>query len=796
MKSSRIAYALDALWAASAVIASTGCPYRSCGIDAAWQVLPGARRKAQRGSRSVALSLWDPVDIVSLSLLNAGWSRMRHTWFRRFGLRTWLAVAALMLAAAPGWASQAAIPRPPELERDVQFWIRVYTQVTTSEGLLHDERNLAVVYTSVQFPPNASPAVRRRHIDDVRDGIRASLKRLAAGRTGLSEEDERIRAMFGSEASPARFTRAMEEIRFQLGQSDRFKAGLMRSGAWEAHIADTLANMGLPPEISALPHVESSFDPTAYSKVGAAGLWQFMRSTGRRFLRIDDAVDERMDPFRATEAAAQLLDFNYRMLGSWPLALTAYNHGAAGMARARDAMGTTDIVKIARHHKSPSFGFASRNFYVSFLAALEIDRNPEKYFGPMQRRPEIRFSEVAMPAFVPMEVLERVLKVSRAQLEDLNPALRSTVWRGQRHVPKGYRLRLPPDGGEWTTELLASRLAPAELYAGQPRPRSIRVGRGDTLSGIARAQGVGIAELARLNNLGTRAKLVAGRSLLLPETRAVLASATPPAAVAEAASAQALYTVRRGDSLSDIAARVGLPIQTLAVLNQLRNPDSLYEGQRLRLRATEAAPADVLVAAVTADPKTEKAAEALLSERRAETQQVAATTREPVSAAQAEAQGPSLIPGNAAPQASDPVDYSVAADGTIRVAAAETLGHYADWLGLTATRLRELNGMRASRPVVMGKPLKLDFNRTSRDQFEQKRREYHQQLQAAFFANHRIAGTEAYLTRRGDSLWAVTQRYAKLPVWLLQQYNAEVDFGDLRAGTRLVVPKVEEVAGA
>jgi membrane-bound lytic murein transglycosylase D len=96
-----------------------------------------------------------------------------------------------------------------------------------------------------------------------------------------------VRLMFGVEASPARYTQAMDEIRFQLGQSDRFKAGLIRSGAWESHIADSLANLGLPPEISALPHVESSFDPTAYSKVGASGLWQFMRSTGRRFLRID-----------------------------------------------------------------------------------------------------------------------------------------------------------------------------------------------------------------------------------------------------------------------------------------------------------------------------------------------------------------------------------------------------------------------------------------------------------------------------------------------------------------------------
>jgi membrane-bound lytic murein transglycosylase D len=710
-------------------------------------------------------------------------------------------------AFAANSASQAAstaspIVRPPELERDVQFWIRVYTQVSTSEGLLHDERNLGVIYSSVTFDPGVSPSERREGIDKLRDRYRAILKRLAAGATDLSAEEEKVRLMFGVEASPARYTQAMDEIRFQLGQSDRFKAGLIRSGAWESHIADSLANLGLPPEISALPHVESSFDPTAYSKVGASGLWQFMRSTGRRFLRIDDAVDERMDPFRSSEAAAQLLDFNYRLLGSWPLAITAYNHGAAGMARAKDAMGTSDIVRIVRNHRSKSFGFASRNFYVCFLAALEIDRNPEKYFGPIERRPEMRFAEVAMPAFVPVTAVEKLLKLKRSELESLNPALRSPVWVGQRHIPKGYRLRLPPEAGQWTTEMLASRLAPTDLYAGQPRPRSIRVGKGDTLASLARANNVDLADLARVNNLKTTAKVKTGRSLILPvETRPALASATPPPApkADEAATGATLYIVKQGDSLTDIAGRTRVPVATLVALNQLRNPDSLYEGQRLRLTPAEEAPPDVLVAAVTANPRTEAVAtEALLSDRREETQVAEAAEQpraEPVSAAQAEAQGPALVPGNGVAQASDPVDYSVHDDGTIRIAAAETIGHYADWLGVTASSLRALNGIRASRPVVMGKPFKLDFGKVSRAGFEQKRRDYHQQLQAAFFANHRIAGTEVYVSRKGDSLWAITQRYDRLPVWLLQQYNTDLDFSDLRAGTRMVVPKVEELTG-
>src|SRR5690606_36505404 len=104
----------------------------------------------------------------------------------------------------------------------------------------------------------------------------------------LTGEEKRVRELW-IKAGHERLKSAREGIRFQLGQVDRFRAGLVRAGSWEAHIAQTLANLGLPPEIAALPHVESSFNPAVYSKVGAAGLWQFMRSTGRRYMRIDSA---------------------------------------------------------------------------------------------------------------------------------------------------------------------------------------------------------------------------------------------------------------------------------------------------------------------------------------------------------------------------------------------------------------------------------------------------------------------------------------------------------------------------
>ena len=433
---------------------------------------------------------------------------LRHT--RR--ALAWCALALCALGVfTPALAAEIAMPRPPELERDVQFWIRVYTQIDTNAGVLHDQYNLGVVYETLHFAPDTAPRERERQVDDAREHLAAALRRIAeGGDTPLSPEDQRIKELWGAEGTPARLHAAIEDIRFQLGQSDRFRAGLVRSGAWETHIAETLANLGLPAELAVLPHVESSFNPAAYSKVGAAGLWQFMRSTGRRYMRIDGAVDDRLDPFRSTEAAAQLLAYNYRVLGTWPLALTAYNHGSAGMLRAKESMGTDDIAKIVRGYTSRTFGFASRNFYVSFLAALEIDRNPEKYFGSLQRESEARFREVPLPAYVSVSALAKTLKIDSDKLHALNPALLPPVWSGTQRVPKAYRLRLPLEADKWTSELLAQRLSPGDMFTGQRGPRRYKTQPGDTLVSVAEHNDVPVEALARLNHLRTSAHLSPG----------------------------------------------------------------------------------------------------------------------------------------------------------------------------------------------------------------------------------------------------------------------------------------------
>jgi membrane-bound lytic murein transglycosylase D len=724
-------------------------------------------------------------------------------------------------------------PQPPALDRDVNFWIRVYTEIGTNAGFLHDQYNLGVVYETIQFDPGMSARQRERLVENHRQQIVAALKRIAHATDTLSPEDQHIRDMWGDAYSPARVLSAVEDIRFQLGQTDRFREGLVRSGLWQAHIEQTLSDLGLPRELGVLPHVESSFNAAAYSKAGAAGMWQFMRSTGRRYMRIDSAVDDRMDPFRSTEAAAQLLSFNYRLLGTWPLALTAYNHGAEGMRRAKEQLGTDDIVMVVRNYHSPSFGFASRNYYVSFLAAMTVDKDPEKYFGAIKREPDAKFQELTMPGFVTVSALTHALHINADQLRRLNPALLPACWEGRRRVPKGYVLRLPVSGPEWTTELLAQRLSPADLQARQTVPEKRKVMKGETLASIAGDYGMKPGELARLNGLKARTRLQPGRYLRVPEANPVRVAAAPvdhsadhPAEV-EVAVASSAPGPASPSGAAEVAANGSAPAPTPAALSSAPEtssapalvaantpdasaaataPEAAHEPISQASGATDAVvaantPPSTSPVAPNVEPETnaggispQVAQQESEQDARAVAQDKPLAVTQPVSAKQAEEITPGLGPtAVVSTDNADATDYSVAADDSIVVAPTETLGAYAGWLDVSPTRLRLLNHLRGKGSVRIGHKLKLDFANSSHEKFESQRRDYHRQLQAAYFASHRISGTQVHVARAGDSLWNLTHRFGDLPAWLLQQYNPDVAFDDLKAGTQIVLPRVEDL---
>jgi membrane-bound lytic murein transglycosylase D len=707
------------------------------------------------------------------------------------------------LSASTVGAADAASPfiRPAELDADVRFWQRVYTEAGTDGGFIHDDTHLDVVYEQLSLPSDLAPRARTKRVEDAKTKYTVILRKLANGGGDLSAEEQRVRELWPKSASRATLLEAANAVRFQLGQSNRFKEGLVRSGQWLPQIQRIFVQEGLPKELAALPHVESSFNPYAYSKVGAAGMWQFMRPTGRRFLRIDNTIDERLDPYKSSQAAASFLAQNYAILGKWPLALTAYNHGPGGMRRAVDKLGTDDIAVIVRKYESKTFGFASRNFYLAFLAALEIDTNPEKFFGPIRRDAVDSSHLIILPDYMAMPNLISATGVEAEVLKKLNPSLLPGVWSGSRRVPKGFEFRAP--AAIDLTQAIA-RVDTRGRFDSQIKETQHRVQRGETLSVIAARHGVSQSRLADANNLRSPYRLRAGQLLDLPVApgAAVANVSTPtgpgatagstvgpkPAAVAAVPPApkaefESRYIVRRGDTLSRIASRNGLSEDELMRLNNIKQRNSIYEGQALALTAQEAAatpdeppitpPAATVAEVATPPPSTEAA--------------------EPVSRSEAEELGPTLVPGAQTADTADPSDYSVRQDGTVHVEATETLGHYAEWLSITPSRLREMNKMSRNTPLVLGRRVKLDFSKVERADFETKREAYHRQLQDQFFVQYRIEGSESHRVRSGDSIWILSQKRYNVPIWLLRQYNPDVDLEALRPGTTIVIPKVTAV---
>jgi membrane-bound lytic murein transglycosylase D len=673
---------------------------------------------------------------------------------------------------------------PPELEKDVRFWIRVYTEVTTDGGLLHDDWNLGLVYEVLRFDPGSSPAQRERRVAEAKTRYAGLLRRFAAGATdNLTPHEQRILHAFGEKATPSDFREAIDRIRFQLGQADRFHEGLIRAAVWEKQIAHTLAQHGVPPEIAALPHVESSFNLAAYSKVGAAGLWQFMPGTAKRFMRVDGLVDERLDPYSATEAAANLMLYNYRLLGTWPLAVTAYNHGPGGLRRAQDELGTSDIAVIVKRYQGATFGFASRNFYVAFLAALEVDRNAEKYFGPITRLPDTDSTPVELPDYIPVEALAKAFKVDMGALRVLNPALRPPIWSGSRFVPRGYMLRLP--GTPPRSEIAAAweRLPPAQRYVAQRNDGSHKLRRGETVAGIAAASGMSLNRLLAANGWAANHAVTRGETVRIPApmsraevggSGAAALAALPP----ESATQTAPPAAGSPPAPAHVTAPAGAPAPAQAAAAPPRAPTPAPA------QAAAAPPATTPATASAPAPTPTLAAAPVAAK-------IAPPPREPVSARQTDSNA--LLPVAAPTGSSDTTDYGVGPNDTVVVQAAETLGHYADWLGVNSQALRALNKLHKNAMVTLGHKVKLDFSKVSVEQFVATRREYHHHLQEDYFATHRIAGTENYSVKRGESLWVIAQQHADLPVWLVAQYNPDVDFNDVRPGTTITLPQVASI---
>ncbi len=408
-------------------------------------------------------------------------------------------------------------PQPPELQPDVDFWIDVFTRYGNDEGVLHDNRNLAVVYDRLPIPEKISSRERQRRVEKRRKELQVVLKSLANGkRNNLTAEESRVLALWPADVSNQTLAAAAGQMRYQQGLKGRFRQGLQRSGRWRDYVNKELSALTVPIEIAALPHVESSYNPDARSNVGASGIWQFTRSTGQRFLRVDHVVDERNDPYAATRAAARLMAYNYSITGNWPMAITAYNHGLGGVRRAMSQYGDTAYVDILRKYNGRTFGFASRNFYVAFLAAKEVDQNVEKYFPGLVVESPTDYSVASLSTYVSVSGLTKALGTTPAKLKQHNPALQATVWQESKYLPKGYEIRFPTSALQRPLSEVLDTLPSSVVFSKQLPDMFHTVARGDTLSQIAETYNTRVSTLVALNNLNSRNSIRAGQSLRLP----------------------------------------------------------------------------------------------------------------------------------------------------------------------------------------------------------------------------------------------------------------------------------------
>jgi membrane-bound lytic murein transglycosylase D len=357
-------------------------------------------------------------------------------------------VFAVLALGLPAVAQSMELPSEG-LESRIEFWKKVYTQYGQEDVIIHDRVHVNLIYDVAAKGEQASKVSA---VEEALAEIQANLN----SPENLSPVAALIRDAITTNGLPLTqesISELRENIHTQFGIKERFRDGVIRSGRYLDAFQEVFANEGLPADIALLPLVESSFENRALSSAGAAGIWQFTRGTGRLYLKVNRKLDERLDPTKATRAAARLLRDNYEALGSWPLAITAYNHGRGGMLRAQSEVGSSDMSKVIDEYTGPLFGYASMNFYSEFLAAVDVYKNHQQYFGQLVLDRPIR-SEAAKPS-APLET--QVVSKSTAKPNTQTP-----------------------------------KAAVSDKY---------RVRKGDTLTEIAQKFGTTVRELMDSNNL-------------------------------------------------------------------------------------------------------------------------------------------------------------------------------------------------------------------------------------------------------------------------------------------------------
>ena len=355
---------------------------------------------------------------------------------------------------------------------------------------------------------------------------------------------------------------------FKTKGKKQFQIWLDRKHEYGGLINEILTEQELPEELVNLAMIESGLNPKAFSRASAAGIWQFIYSTGKLYdLKRDWYVDERRDPIKSTYAASAHLKDLFEEFDHWYLALAAYNSGSGRVHRAMRLHQTSDFWQL---HTLPR---ETRNYIPYYLAAAIIARNPEEYgfeTYSKKRKAPFEFDTVELEKSADLSVLARSAGTSLKTMQYYNPELRQSA------TPQNgpYTLRIPKGTANKFT---ANFNALPEVQRFAPQYIVHKVRRGESLSTISKKYKVSIHDVAAVNKIRNRHKISIGQKLTIPIRGAYASHDGPPGHI------KVVYTVRKGDTLGHIAEDYGTRTGKIRRWNNLAYGQYIYPGQKLVL---------------------------------------------------------------------------------------------------------------------------------------------------------------------------------------------------------------------
>lgn len=328
-------------------------------------------------------------------------------------------------------------------EGQIAFWKKIYTEYTTHDYVIHDSVNLTHVYGVVGS--ESETAKKKAEIRTRLLALAEQIKKSGSlSEEHLSENDRKLFVALdqAQDANAYEFAADRMRLRTQVGQKDRLENAYSISKHYLSRMEEMLTEEGVPKELSRLPFIESGFNQSARSSVGAIGIWQFMPKTAMTDLRVDAAIDERYDPLKSTRAAGRFLKRNEKILGNWGLAIMAYNQGAGLVQKGMAQVKSHDPVQIIKVFKNRNFLFASRNYLFEFLAMSDVDAKHELFFKKEEDRKLPAFITVSFPEKLLVRTILEHYHLSEAQTRLLNPHFRDPIWTGHASIPAHYPVRL------------------------------------------------------------------------------------------------------------------------------------------------------------------------------------------------------------------------------------------------------------------------------------------------------------------------------------------------------------------